>query len=124
VLLTPEDADGDGFSSCAGDCDDHDLAAFPGAGEICEDGSDNDCDGLVDEEDTDDCDPGDDDTGDDDTWVGDDDTDWHPDDDDTSVGDDDTAATNDCECRVAPASPACAAVVLAALGLLATLRRR
>lgn len=57
-----EDLDGDGYgtsevtlTSCAGadgyaadvtDCDDEDDAIHPGAGEVCFDGLDNDCDGL------------------------------------------------------------------------------
>ncbi len=40
----PPDLDGDGFSVCDGDCDDHDPEAFPGAIEICADGLDSDCD--------------------------------------------------------------------------------
>jgi len=46
--LTPEDADGDGYTLCDGDCDDADVAVYPGAYEDC-DGADNDCDGDVDE---------------------------------------------------------------------------
>lgn len=43
------DQDGDRYSSClAGDCDDTNPAIHPGAQEICGDGEDNDCDGLVD----------------------------------------------------------------------------
>jgi hypothetical protein len=58
------DADGDGYGdpateqgaceapaggvSQAGDCDDADPAAFPGATEVCGDADDDDCDGLVD----------------------------------------------------------------------------
>ncbi len=42
------DLDGDGFSEDAGDCDDLDASAYPGALEIC-DGVDNDCNGLSDE---------------------------------------------------------------------------
>jgi len=36
------DADGDGISSCAGDCDDTSAAVFPGAPPLC-DGRNNDC---------------------------------------------------------------------------------
>lgn len=42
------DADGDGYSACAGDCDDTNTAVLPGAPEV-EDGLDNDCDGTLDE---------------------------------------------------------------------------
>ena len=48
-----EDADGDGYNSCEGDCDDADVDSNPGSAEICEDGIDNDCDGLADENDSD-----------------------------------------------------------------------
>jgi len=41
------DADGDGFTSAQGDCDDADRRVFPGAPEIC-DLADNDCDGSRD----------------------------------------------------------------------------
>ena len=41
------DLDGDGFRSSV-DCDDHDLATFPGAAETCN-GVDDDCDGETDE---------------------------------------------------------------------------
>jgi uncharacterized protein (TIGR03382 family) len=55
------DLDGDGFTSVQSggdDCDDHNLASFPGAPEIA-DHADNDCDGTADEG----------------TWLGDDDGD-------------------------------------------------
>jgi hypothetical protein len=65
-LLWYLDGDGDGFGgtplyactqpagyiSEGGDCDDVNSAIFPGATEVC-DGSDNDCDGLVDDADPD-----------------------------------------------------------------------
>ncbi len=43
------DADGDGSSTCDGDCDDDEPDARPGLAEAA-DGLDNDCDGLVDED--------------------------------------------------------------------------
>ena len=42
------DEDGDGWASCAADCDDGDATAHPGAEEAC-DGRDDDCDELIDE---------------------------------------------------------------------------
>ncbi len=44
----PTDADGDGYTVEAGDCNDNDASIYPGAPEVC-DGLDNDCDGAVDE---------------------------------------------------------------------------
>ncbi len=41
-----EDVDGDGFSTDEGDCDDADASIYPGAGEIADDGIDQDCDGA------------------------------------------------------------------------------
>jgi hypothetical protein len=41
------DADGDGFGEDC-DCDDGDWLVFPGGTEVCGDGVDNDCDGIVD----------------------------------------------------------------------------
>ena len=119
------DLDGDGYWAdgvgCEGshagpfDCDDLDAAVFPGAGEICDDGVDNDCDGLTDGEDTVMCpggdgdgdddsgddDSGDDDSGDDDSGdddSGDDDSgddDSGDDDDDDDSGDDDDDDSGD-----------------------------
>jgi len=43
---TPEDADGDGVSGCDGDCDDGDPERSPDEEEVCEDGVDQDCDGV------------------------------------------------------------------------------
>jgi len=42
-----EDADGDGYTVAAGDCDDANAAIHPGAVEVC-DALDNNCDGTVD----------------------------------------------------------------------------
>ena len=43
---TPGDADGDGFTTEDGDCDDADAAVYPGASDASVDGTDQDCDGL------------------------------------------------------------------------------
>jgi len=37
------DDDHDGLSECAGDCNDSDLAVYPGAPQVCEDHKNNDC---------------------------------------------------------------------------------
>ena len=42
------DLDGDGYTTCQGDCDDNDPNNYPGNVEVC-DGYDNNCDGIVDE---------------------------------------------------------------------------
>jgi hypothetical protein len=47
VCGTP-DADGDGYSTCAGDCDDTRAAVHPGALESCN-GRDDDCNSIVDD---------------------------------------------------------------------------
>ncbi|MEN8184474.1 MAG: MopE-related protein, partial [Myxococcota bacterium] len=73
AVLWSADFDGDGYgdpnhraSACAeppgwvtdaSDCDDANASAFPGAGEICDDGLDNDCDGATDSSDELDCVP-------------------------------------------------------------------
>ena len=45
---TSADLDGDGVTTCGGDCDDENPRVFPSAEELC-DGIDNNCDGDVDE---------------------------------------------------------------------------
>jgi hypothetical protein len=65
--LSDIDADGDGWSPCAGDCNDDPTptppfglpagaSVNPGMSELCADGIDNDCDGLTDYLDPDCCD--------------------------------------------------------------------
>ncbi len=51
--LYPEDRDGDGVEACDDDCDDTDPTTHPGAAEVC-DGADNDCDGELPADETDD----------------------------------------------------------------------
>ena len=47
--LSPADADGDGVSSCEGDCLDSDPGVYPLAVDTCDDGIDQDCSGRADE---------------------------------------------------------------------------
>lgn len=49
------DSDGDGWSESQGDCDDANAAVNPDAAETCDDGVDNDCDTLIDLDDSEDC---------------------------------------------------------------------
>jgi outer membrane protein OmpA-like peptidoglycan-associated protein len=53
VVSLCSDVDGDGVSTCAGDCNDNLDTVFPGAVDLC-DGIDNDCDGKDAEGDVDD----------------------------------------------------------------------
>lgn len=43
------DSDRDGYTTCAGDCNDYDPTVHPGAQDICDE-IDNDCDGEIDED--------------------------------------------------------------------------
>ena len=43
------DADGDGYFAEEDDCDDNNASVHPGAVEVCDDGIDNNCDGVIDE---------------------------------------------------------------------------
>ena len=43
-----DDYDADGFTICDEDCNDDDASVYPGANEICDDGIDNDCNLLID----------------------------------------------------------------------------
>jgi hypothetical protein len=54
TLTISKDNDGDGFQF-AKDCNDNVASINPDAAEVCDDGFDNDCDGLLDCYDTDDC---------------------------------------------------------------------
>ncbi len=48
-----KDEDHDGYTDVAGDCNDMDPQVHPDAGEMCDDGVDNDCDGTFDHSDYD-----------------------------------------------------------------------
>ena len=48
-----DDQDGDGLSSCEGDCDDQDATTHPGAADVCDGVTDNDCDGVADPQEAD-----------------------------------------------------------------------
>ena len=43
------DGDSDGWTTCAGDCDDGSAAINPAVAEVCGDNLDNNCDGVIDE---------------------------------------------------------------------------
>lgn len=47
--VTNVDRDGDGYTVAQGDCDDLNYDVHPGAREICGDGIDNNCNGVIDE---------------------------------------------------------------------------
>ena len=134
--LDAADLDGDGYDE--DDCDDDDPTRYPGATEVCDDGIDQDCDGLDasctdtatdtgspvgdDDDDT----PGDDDddtTGgdddDDDDTTGDDDDDEPPGDDD----DDDDDGKGGCGCTSASTGPH-GALFLGLILMGGALRRR
>jgi hypothetical protein len=49
------DSDGDGHTTCGGDCDDSNRNIYPATWERCSDGIDNNCNGLIDCEDADAC---------------------------------------------------------------------
>jgi Putative metal-binding motif len=117
------DEDGDGFV-VLDDCDDQDPAVNPDAIEVCDNGIDDDCDELVDDEDPD-CAAGDDDGADDDSAADDDASDDDASADDDADGDGDgVIPQGDCSCTgsaqldfVLPLLP-----LLAAFGLRRRLR--
>ena len=53
TVVSCPDADGDTYTTCAGDCDDTKATVNPGATELCDaSNTDEDCDGLADDADT------------------------------------------------------------------------
>ncbi|TNE88322.1 MAG: hypothetical protein EP330_15490, partial [Deltaproteobacteria bacterium] len=48
IVGSPGDPDGDGYDTCAGDCDEGDPTVNPGATEVC-DYADNDCNRVIDD---------------------------------------------------------------------------
>jgi hypothetical protein len=105
--VTCLDLDGDGFTSdsgCvnSGDCDDSDEAISPSAAEVCDDGLDNDCDGLADP--SEDCppEPPADDGGDGNSDAG------NSDDGDAGNSDDDPPSDEDSDGDGSPDSSDCA----------------
>ena len=140
MLKGMHDQDEDGYvdAACGGDdCDDGHAAVHPEAAEVCNDGVDNDCDGLVDEDDEDCPETDDDSTGDDDS-AGDDDSTGDDDSmgDDDSTGDDDATGPSgdddsdppgqgdDCTCRLDRAAPGIPSAAWFLSGMLLALRRR
>jgi hypothetical protein len=109
--LELDDVDSDGVTTCDGDCDDMDPTVYPDAAEVCDDGADNDCNGLADSADPA-CDAGDDDDS-----AGDD---------DDTVGDDDSGVeAGDCECRTGGGAVGSSALtgLLVLFGLVRRFRR-
>jgi len=119
-----------GYIADASDCDDTDATVNPAAEEVCDDGLDNDCNDLADEDDPacgsgddDDDSAGDDDTADDDT-SDDDTSDDDIADDDIADDDDDDAEGSACDCRMdGRATPATAVLMLLGVGAILARRR-